>query len=131
MKAKTIIKRIDANFLTQKGALKARYAGAVDFVLSGRTVLHGKRWSSRGQSLSTNANDRLWELLDLLGVDYVTGNDAPRGGVEGDYIKLTDKGQKQVAELVKLYKEYKSIIKGWREDNYDCFRKWVTSRFGY
>lgn len=131
MKAKTIIKRIDANFLTQKGELKVRYESAVNFVMSGRTVLHGKRWSSRGQSLSTNDNDRLWELLDLLGVDYVTGNDAPRGGVEGDYIRITKKGQKQVAEIVKLYKEYSLNITSYKEDNYDCFRKWISTEYGF
>lgn len=31
------------------------------------------------------------KLLDLLGVKYETGNDAPRGGLTGNYIKILTK----------------------------------------
>ena len=36
--------------------------------------------------------------LTMIGIDFITGNDAPRGGKEGYYIMLTHKGQIQVRE---------------------------------
>lgn len=42
--------------------------------------------------------------MELLGIDYTTGNDAPRGGKTGDYVELTPKGKRQVAEWVKIRK---------------------------
>ena len=44
-------------------------------------------------------------MLKALGIDYTTGNDAPRGGAEGNYIELTAKGKRQIKEFQAYYKE--------------------------
>ena len=43
-------------------------------------------------------------MLKVLGIDYTTGNDAPRSGAEGFYIELTAKGKRQVKEFQSYYK---------------------------
>ncbi|MEE0936513.1 MAG: hypothetical protein UIG52_00625 [Bacteroidales bacterium] len=37
-----------------------------------------------------------------IGIDFIVGNDAPRGGAEGDYIMLTQKGSRQLAQIWRL-----------------------------
>ena len=37
----------------------------------------------------------------ILGIDYETGNDAPRGGMNGYFVKLTEKGKRQVKDFSK------------------------------
>ena len=101
MKAATLRKRIDARLTTKDGALKKRYEHIWLFILHAGTRYHGKIWrrSGRRVTLEDSKYRALREALDLLGLDYATGNDAPRGGAEGDYIELTPKGLRQTREL--------------------------------
>lgn len=101
MKAATLRKRIDARLTTKDGALKKRYEHIWAFILHAGTRYHGKTWrrSGRHVTLEDSRHRALREALDLLGLDYATGNDAPRGGAEGDYIGLTPKGLRQTREL--------------------------------
>ena len=45
------------------------------------------------------------ELLTLLGIDYATDNDAPKGGKNGDYIIITMKGYNRALPFIKAYKK--------------------------
>lgn len=67
-------------------------------------VLHLKRWTRSGSryKLDDNNHDRLYFAMRNIGIDFRVGNDAPRGGAEGDYIMLTQKGSRQLAQIWRL-----------------------------
>lgn len=101
MKAATLRKRIASRLTTKGGVLRKKYEPIWLFILHAGTRYHGKTWrrSGRHVTLEDSRHRALREALDLLGLDYATGNDAPRGGAEGDYIELTPKGLRQTREL--------------------------------
>ena len=43
------------------------------------------------------------EGLRLIGIDFDEGNDAPRGGLNGNYMVLTSKGKRQSKEWRENY----------------------------
>jgi hypothetical protein len=45
------------------------------------------------------------ELLTLLGIDYTTDNDAPKGGQNGNYIVITIKGYNRALPFIRAYKK--------------------------
>lgn len=65
-------------------------------------VLHLKRWTRSGSryKLDDKSHDRLYFALRYIGIDFVVGNDAPRGGAEGDFIELTTKGVRQLKRIM-------------------------------
>lgn len=104
MKANTLQNRIDANLTTKGGAIAKKYAN-VEKVLLGERY-HGAGYSGRGRYTSKANGDHFAVLqgLRLIGVDFVEGNDAPRGGWSGQYVELSPKGKRQVAEWAKIRK---------------------------
>lgn len=104
MKAQTLTDRIQANLTTAKGAIAKKYADVEKVLLGARH--HGKTYSGHGRftSIANGTHYSTIEGLRLIGVDFVTGNDAPRGGQCGDYVELTAKGRRQVAEWAKVKK---------------------------
>ncbi len=104
MKANTLADRITAKLTTKGGKIAKKYAD-VEKVLLGNRV-HGKNYSGLGRfcSITNGTYFATIEGLEAIGVDYQTGNDAPRGGAIGDYIELTAKGKRQVAEWAKMRK---------------------------
>lgn len=101
MKKSTLEKRISANLLTKTGAVKVKYQLVIDLLKNPTKVLRPTYWRTssgfKHLSLSDSSSD-IKEGLKLLKVDYEEGNDAPRGGISGNYIKLTKKGQRQVRD---------------------------------
>lgn len=75
----------------------------------GKVRLHEKFWSGtrRHMTLIETCHDRICDFLRLLNCKYTTGNDAKRGGVEGDYIevKVTDV-KKAILKFEKLFQAY-------------------------
>ena len=100
MKAKTLRDRVAQHLTTKAGTINKRYAHVLGFIAQGKGArYHGARWHGHGRTLSDSDHWNLIKALKLIGVDYVTGNDAPRGGREGDYVELTAKGLRQTREL--------------------------------
>lgn len=101
MKATTLQKRINSNLCTTKGVLQCKYYMIEDLLIKGK--FYGKHYRGHGRfvTLSDCGYYNAIQALKLLGIDYTTGNDAPRGGKTGDFVQLTAKGQRQVAEWVK------------------------------
>ena len=100
MKKETLERRISANLLTKTGTIKVKYQLVIDLLKNPSRILRPTQWRtphSRHWSLSDKSSD-IKEGLKILKVDYEEGNDAPRGGITGNYIKLTKKGQRQVKE---------------------------------
>ena len=118
MKANTLQNRIDANLTTKGGAIAKKYAN-VEKVLLGERY-HGAGYSGRGRYTSKTNGDHfaVIEGLCKIGIDFVEGNDAPRGGWSGQYVELSAKGKRQVAEWAKIRKaaiaeaekDYKAVI---------------------
>lgn len=101
MKANTLQNRIDSNLTTKGGAIAKKYAN-VEKVLLGERY-HGAGYSGRGRYTSKTNGDHfaVIEGLCKIGVDFVKGNDAPRCGWSGQYVELSPKGKRQVAEWAK------------------------------
>lgn len=71
----------------------APLAGCNRDFTSVRRKLHGIESRGRGRfgRLSTALHDDAMRLLDALGVAYELGNDAPRGGRVGTFIRFEEK----------------------------------------
>ena len=104
MKASTLQNRIDSNLRTKGGAIAKKYAN-VEKVLLGERY-HGAGYSGSGRYTSKTNGDHfaVIEGLCKIGVDFVKGNDAPRDGWSGQYVELSPKGKRQVAEWAKIRK---------------------------
>ena len=104
MKASTLQNRIDANLTTKGGAIAKKYAN-VEKVLLGERY-HGAGYSGHGRYTSKVNGDHfsVIEGLRKIGVDFVNGNDAPRCGWSGQYVELSAKGKRQVAEWAKQHR---------------------------
>ena len=77
--------------------LHRRYYDLIKFDLH-EPKAHMKRWYSR--RVLNDKEPRLRELLELFGFKYSTGNDAPRGGVEGDYVQMSRRAFETLKSLV-------------------------------
>ena len=102
MKAQELKNRISENLSTKKGEIANKYYHIYEFIRKAERF-HGCAWngSARHMTLSDAKHRNLVEALTKIGVDYVIGNDAPRGGMAGTYVELTAKGKRQTAELRK------------------------------
>lgn len=102
MKAETLKKRINENLTTKNGSLKKRFSMIYDFIEKGGKY-YGKRWikTARGFHLDDSVHHNLFMALLKIEIDFIKGNDSPKGGKEGDYIELSAKGKRQTAELRK------------------------------
>ncbi|MFC4818108.1 hypothetical protein [Flavobacterium sp. GCM10023249] len=99
MKKETIIKRIEA----ARGNGHFSWMG-ID-VINGNLVRPTSTEKHRRFGYYTDCRkDEVTAYLKLLKIDYILGNDAPRGGATGNYIKLSTKGMRQT-------KEYREWIK--------------------
>ena len=102
MKAETLQKRIEANLYTQKGTLARKYEDVVYMLSHPDYVARPCKW--QGYTTLKDTRERYIIALKAVGVDYVIYNVAPRGGMEGWRIRLTQKGKRQVREFAKAYK---------------------------
>lgn len=102
MKAETLKNRINKHLTTKNGSLKVSFSMLFEFIREGGKY-YGKKWRTNGGrwSLDDRKFYNLSSALDKLQIDYITGNDSPKGGKEGDYIELSAKGKRQTAELRK------------------------------
>lgn len=102
MKAQTLKQRISENLSTKKGEIANKYYHLYEFIRKAERF-HGCQWNGglRHMTLQDARHRNLVEALTKLGIDYVVGNDAPRGGATGTYVELTAKGKRQTAELRK------------------------------
>ena len=104
MKKETLEKRISTNLSTKTGTLKVKYQPVIDLLKNPTKVVRPTYWRKSGgfKSLSDKSSD-FREGLMLLKIDFEEGNDAPRGGLSGNYIRLTKKGQQQVKDYARSF----------------------------
>lgn len=83
---------------TKQGKLRNSIQQAIEGIYE--TKIYTDRWvgSGRRKNLqSTHSN--VVELLGALKLKYKTGNDAPRGGREGNFIKISTRALAKIKNL--------------------------------
>ena len=98
MKATTLQKRLDNRYQGSKNTIA--YKVVTDVInktnnscrIFWENLIRPVRTSGSGRFTTTLDYTRDVEnLLDLIGVKYISGNDAPRGGATGNFIKIITK----------------------------------------
>lgn len=108
MKKKNFVSKA-AMLLTKRGTFKQINEQTFELLTEGHRI-YPRKWKNNYRRLK-DGMPRLKENLNALGVEYATGNSAPRGGVEGDYIELTPRGLRQTRVFRKAVLETMEIIK--------------------
>lgn len=97
MKKETLQKRIEDKLYTRSGKLQKKYEDVIDILLHPDRKFRPTVWTNKGRSLR-DYRMNVTEGLRLIGIAFEEGNDAPRGGLNGNYIVLTSKGKRQSKE---------------------------------
>lgn len=107
MKATTVINRIaKKNLICKNGKAKSNYRIIIEYTLyilakNNKIDLHfWKKSGGRYSLIEYRDNSALRDLLALMGVKYTEGNDAPRGGADGDYLAITAAGSRRIMSLL-------------------------------
>lgn len=117
MKAETLQKRISKNLYTAKGKLKQRYNKVIYWLLTDcNKVIYPRQWGNGWRTLIDNS-DQYLTALNLLGIDFEEGNDAPKGGAEGYFIRLTIKGKRQIKDYTLYNQQHQIYEHGYQYDN--------------
>jgi hypothetical protein len=93
-----------------------------------------KRWTRKSADYAGNAAILLKKLGFKIIEEFITGNDAPRGGWSGRYCKLTENGKKnpiileclQNLSIICKKKQAKLLAQNktkWQENLKDCCQK--------
>ena len=91
MTTNTAKKRLaDAGLFTKKGEIVARYNSIIYALAGGVTRFHCCRWRRNGRRHQLqDESEKIRRVFNALRLPYTEGNDAPRGGREGDYLEIT------------------------------------------
>ena len=105
MKAENFANLILTKCTTKKGEIKKKYLEMLFHLCCFPTERRRTfQWFNKGNSYrDTHTNDI--ELLTLLGVDYGYYNDAPKGGQNGNYVIVTQKGYNRALPFIRAYKK--------------------------
>lgn len=98
----------------KNGKLKIQFEEPLSILSSYET---GKKMRPFRWGYNNKAEDRgprYCKALDVLGLSFEYGNDAPKGGRNGDYIVLLDKNIEKV--LDKIFNILKDIPHEWKWD---------------
>lgn len=118
--------RIADRMIKKDGTVSARYSDEVRIIFreivqateKGRKSfrVHPKMWTGTRRHLTLVDNThRYKDILEALGLAYVAGNDAPRGGAEGDYIEAFIDGRNRAVQTIrKRSDEFATFGNDWR-----------------
>jgi hypothetical protein len=106
MKAENFAKLIVEKCTTKKGDLrKSDMEMLYHIIHHPHTRRRTFMWLNKGKNyIDTHIRDI--EVLNKLGIDYGYFNDAPKGGQNGNYIILTQKGYNRIKPFLKVYHSY-------------------------
>lgn len=89
MTTTTLSNRLDKRFKGSKSSFAYKSAKSV---IDGERLIRPCHTSGRGRFTSNlDYTSDVMQLLSLLGIKYEIGNDSPRGGKTGNFIKITTK----------------------------------------
>ena len=100
MKKETLQARIKKHLYTKGGKLAKKYEDVIELLNNPDRIMRPIYRGYKGRTLHDGRANLEWGL-HILGIDYTIGNDAPRGGKNGYFVKLTSKGRRQVADYNK------------------------------
>lgn len=90
--------KIEKFLKTKKGEFRKDANYVVD-ILNGINKVYPCRYSGSGRyTACSGGSHHTTSYLNILGIEYVEGNDAARGGWSGNSIELTPKGIRQLAK---------------------------------
>lgn len=99
MKATTLNSRIKKNLTTKTGSIYSKFSDVIYLIENPTTTIKPILWKrSGGWTTLKDHSNNLINGLNLIGIDFENGNDAPRGGKEGFFVRLTKKGKNQVKD---------------------------------
>lgn len=115
---------VSGGFTTKKGHMKAMYECKLCEIVE-RETLRPVKWHGKGKNLEDKSSNYL-DLLSSLGIAYTTGNDAPRGGKEGYFVKIEPCGN--IGTLKYLYAQFKEML--GNKNEYDRINKvWLFDEY--
>jgi len=89
MTTETLLKRVEKRFNGSKSSFAYK---ATQSVIEGERLIRPCHTSGSGRFTSNlDYTDDVVELLSLVGIKYEIGNDSPRGGKTGNFIKIVTK----------------------------------------
>lgn len=99
MKATTLNSRIKKNLTTKTGSIYSKFSDVIYLIEHPENIIRPVSWSRSNKRFNLrDVSSQIIDGLNRIGIDFETGNDAPRGGKEGFFIRLTKKGQNQVKD---------------------------------
>ena len=105
MKNLAYLAKADKNNLVTKkdGSLKKRVIEAIKYCVSSSTKIHFSYYTGSGRHIRLVCYfNEIHELLNVLGYKSEFLNDAPRGGKQGDYLKVS---KRAINTILSIYKE--------------------------
>lgn len=91
--------------LTKEGKMNKLYLNAYKkSIFAGNQIYH--TYTSGSGRFTTNLSARMYfiDILDALGYRYTEGNDSPRGGKTGDFIKISHVAAERIHSLFTTFK---------------------------
>lgn len=100
MNRNTLISRINKSLTTKSGEIAQKYESDLSALLSDiNIVFRPFYWRNKGRG-AHDSTQTLQAMLEALKLPYTAGNDAPRGGRDGDYIVLASNAKKSLRGAV-------------------------------
>lgn len=97
MKASTLQSRIKKHLSTKEGVMHSKSQKVIEFITKSSTTVYPRRWTRNGSKMKlVDTSHQYIYALNALGIDYKTGNNVPRCGAYGLFIRLTKKGRNYV-----------------------------------
>ena len=88
--------------LTQKGELNKHVKNALSHCTFNNGKIYTGYYSGYGRYTSSqSAMGTVTAILDAQGYKYTTGNDAPKGGIKGEYVKVSKVAFEFITNLTK------------------------------
>lgn len=89
-----------AGLLTKKGEINATYRIIFDQLAAGVDKFRPCHWRGSRRHLTLQDDGyNIRRVFNVLRLSYTEGNDAPRGGREGDFIELTAAARRALAPV--------------------------------
>ena len=85
--------------ITKKdGKLKKQVIHVINNYINS-VIIRPDTWTNNGRNLHT-VRHTVIEIIDAVKCKHKEGNDAPRGGAEGNYIKISNPALKKINSLL-------------------------------
>jgi hypothetical protein len=97
---KAITKTQKELITTKKGELTESFKKIINHLNRSKETgkIYTDKWTNNHKTL-VSIHRNLMELMSVFKIKYTLGNDAPRGGIEGNFVKIS---VKQISNLLEI-----------------------------